>query len=82
MIATDAQHLSPQLLQAVVVLPKRGSLGRSARGKIKHMKREYDVLLASELAEADGLIIARGQGKVGGNLSDFSRHRLSFLVNR
>jgi hypothetical protein len=60
MIAADAQHLSPQLLQPVVVLPKRGSLSRSAGGEIEHVEGEYDVFLASELGETDGLIIGRG----------------------
>ena len=79
-IATDTENLSPQLLQPVVVLPKRGSLGRSAGGEIEHMEGKHDVFLASELAETYGLIIGRGQGKVGGHLSDISRHRLSFLT--
>jgi hypothetical protein len=58
-ITTDTQNLGSQLLQPAVVLPKRGSLGGSAGGKIEHMEREYDILLASELGEADGLIIGR-----------------------
>ena len=79
MIATNAQHLGSQLLQAVVILPKRGSLRRSAGGEIEHMEGEDDVLLASELAEADGFIISRGKRKVGGHFSDFCGHHQSFL---
>jgi hypothetical protein len=60
MIAADAQHLGPQLLQSAVVLPKRGSLRRSARGEIEHVEGEYDIFLASKLRQADGLIIRRG----------------------
>jgi hypothetical protein len=80
MIATDAQHLGSQLLQPAVVLPKRGSLGGSAGSEIEHMEGEYDVFLAPELGQTDGLIIRRGKSKVGSNLSDFSRHGLSFLA--
>jgi hypothetical protein len=63
-----------------VVLPKRGSLRRSAGGEIEHMKGEYDVLLASELGETHGLIIGRGEGKVGSNIADVSRHGSSLLA--
>jgi hypothetical protein len=80
MITADAQYLGPLLLQSAVVLPKCSRLRGSAGGEIEHMEGEYDVLLTSELGETDGLIIGRRQGKVGGNLSDVSRHRLSFLV--
>jgi hypothetical protein len=63
-----------------MVLPKRGSLRRSAGGEIEHMEGEYDVLLASELGETHGLVIGRGEGKVGSNSADVSRHGPSFLA--
>jgi hypothetical protein len=59
-IATDAQHLGPQLLQPAVVLPKRGSLGGSAGGEIEYVEGEYDVFLAAELGQTNGFIIRRG----------------------
>ena len=80
MIATDAQYLGSQLLQSAMVLPKRSRLGGSARGEIEHMEGEYDVLLALELRQADGLVIGRGQGEVGSYLADVSCHCLSFLA--
>jgi hypothetical protein len=63
-----------------MILPKCSCLGGSARGEIEDMEGEYNVLLTPELGETEGLIIGRRQGKVGGNLSDVSRHRLSFLA--
>jgi hypothetical protein len=80
MIATDAQHLGSELLQSAMILPKCSRLGGSARGEIEYMEGEYHMLLTPELGETEGLIIGRRQGKVGGNLSDVSRHRLSFLA--
>ena len=80
MIAANPQDLGPEFLQSTMVLPKRGSLRRSAGGKIEHMEGEYDVLLASELGETHGLVIGRGEGKVGSNIADVSRHGPSFLA--
>lgn len=80
MIATDTQHLRSQLLQSVMVLPKRGSLRRSARGEIEHVKRQNDVFLTFELTQADTLVIRRGEGELGGNLANFRCHDVSFLV--
>ena len=59
MIATDAQYLGPELLQSAMVLPKCSRLGGSAGGEVEHMEGEYDVFLAPELGETDGLIIGR-----------------------
>jgi hypothetical protein len=52
----------------------------AAGGKIEHIERQDDVLLATKLAETDGFIIEGGEGKVGSDLSNVYWHRLSFLA--
>src|SRR5215475_213286 len=79
MITTDAQYLGLPLLQSAVVTPEGNGLLRSTTGKVKDVKRQDDVFLATILVQTNITFADRGQGKIRSDLTDFCRHCCPFL---
>ena len=78
MITTDAQYLGIFLLEPAVLAPEGDGLLRSATGEVEDVKRQNDVLLPPVLAQRNIAFARRGEGKIRGNLANFSRHMRSF----
>ena len=53
MITTDAQYLGLPLLQPAVIAPEGHGLLGSPTGEVKDVKRQYHVLVAAILTQAN-----------------------------
>lgn len=53
MVTTNAQYLGLPFFQATMIAPEGHGLLCSTTGKIKHVKRQDDMLLAAILAQAN-----------------------------
>src|SRR5437667_10142151 len=72
-VRTHAQDCRTQLRIRRVVVTERGSLNRSARGKVPHIEPEDDEF-AVEVPQADGPALLVRQSKIG-RLVPFFKHR-------
>ena len=79
-ITADAQDLDIVLLEAVIIPPEGDRLLGSATGEVQHMEGQNNMLLPPELTQGNAVVLSRGQGEIGGNLANISRHRISFSV--
>src|SRR5438093_7908992 len=69
MVSANSQYLSIELLLRLLLLPG-GELQGSARGEIKDIKEQHDVVLAFEVLKAHLVPCARREAKFRGRSAD------------